>query len=168
MIKKLLFTILFLNFSFKAFANCSANIIDFYVGEKGGVVFEIQQILDGNILVPNDKKTVMPSQLKGLTKAQILNRLEAEIDRQCKNLIYQEYKKNKEDPKVESLKQKSTNLLDVLQNHRADILGVSVSRIFVDVQLDTDDDNFFDTKWSIKSDGTKTTSLIDPVVPVGN
>lgn len=128
---------------------CKGKIVSISSSADGiilvGAQFEVDGVPEPNV----DYKSYFPDQIKNLTKAQIITKATADLQKRCEQIILSKYKlATGTDPMLEQRKLKATEIIDTLTPHINDFTSIEVSIDSAEIRLDDS------TTINIKPDGT--------------
>ena len=142
--KKLLILAVLLGISLNCFADVIATFKGARVGERDYIWLDFDYNIDGKVIsnsYPMDIKNYV-----GKTNAEIVAWIKNNIEYQCDRYIEAEFRKK-------SNQQAITDKLNTLT-------GKSFTKTTADLLFDTNNNNLIDTKWTVKTDGSYTTSSV--------
>lgn len=147
-----------------SYASCSGKINSFNLGPNNEILANIH--FEYNSKSEDMNKTYFPEDVLNLTDEEFVNKLSDDIADFCSVLIKAEYAQAKQYPEFEARKKLSNDMLTRINGFIDKINAIAVSKQSDDVLIDSDGDKMYDQRWTIKDDGTKTITSIDPV-PIG-
>lgn len=161
--RKIILITMFLMIPFLAHAQCVGTIQGVEKGSMGQILVLAAFVVDGVPEPVIDKKTLFPEDLKGLTKAEMKDKITAYLDNRCNQIIQNKYKvSNGVDYTGERLSIASAPIFDFLKANEIELQTLSINIAESTVKIDSDGDKLYDQEWSIKTDGSKTVVSITP------